>query len=70
MLSRLMRRYRVARLMWHFLVHEELRSQTPVPLLKRIEFVRRGFLSQWWDKYNLTDYALEDYFSDWAKAPG
>ncbi|KJS28611.1 MAG: hypothetical protein VR64_23820 [Desulfatitalea sp. BRH_c12] len=68
MLSSLKHHYRVSRLAWKFLVHEELKSPTPVPLNKRLSLLRRGYHGQAWELYDLTHYPLIDYFSDWAKA--
>jgi len=68
MLSALKNRYRVARLAWNFLVREEFKSTTPVPLLQRINLLRRGYHGQAWELYNLRENCLDDYFSDWSKA--
>lgn len=58
---------RRARLLWDFLVHEELPYHPQISLLRRFKLLRHGFLSKWWEIYNLDEYKLEDYFSDWKK---
>ena len=68
MFAELKRHYRIARLAWHFLTREEMSSTLPVPMLRRLAMLRRGYLSQADELFNLKDYKLEDYFSDWPKA--
>lgn len=68
MLKRIRNSYKLARLGWRFLTREEMRSSLQVPFIKRISFLRKGYLSQVNEIYNLKDYQLEDYFSDWSKA--
>lgn len=68
MLSQVAHCYRSARLAWRFLLREERKCRSGAPVHKRIDMLRRGFLSQAASLYNLADYALDDYFSDWAKA--
>ena len=60
--------YRQMRLAWRFVTHEEMRSSTSLGLRQRLAMLRLGFLSQTHELYNLKDYELSDYFSDWAKA--
>jgi len=45
-----------------------MKSTTPVPLFKRLSLLRRGYHGNVYDLYNLQDYPLEEYFSDWEKA--
>jgi hypothetical protein len=68
MLSQLKRQYRLARLVYRFVVREELSSPTPVSPRRRFGFVRRGYLSQSDVLYDLNTYPLQDYLSDMACA--
>ena len=60
--------YRTARLAWRFVTRDEMKSSLQIPFRKRVAMLRKGYLSQAAEIYNLTDYKLDDYFSDWAKA--
>jgi len=68
MLSYLKKQYRLARLAWKFIVVEEMKSPTPVNFFKRISLLSKGYHGQVAEIYNLKDYSIDDYFSDWSKA--
>jgi len=68
MLVKIKRQYRLAKLLYNFIFKEELKSPTKVPVLKRLYLLSKGFHSHVADLYNLKDFSLDDYFSDWAKA--
>lgn len=68
MVSRVKHRYRIMRLMWRLLVHDELGHPSPLTALQRLSCLRKGFLSRSVALYDSVAMGRGEYFSDWAKA--
>ena len=67
MLPLLQRGYLNAREIRHFLLRDELGSPVKVPLLTRLNMLRRGFLGQSAVLYDYSNSSLDEYVSDLAR---
>lgn len=65
-MTKLKKLYKQARLAYSF-IKKEFSSPSPMSLLKRFTYLLRGHHSHAVGFYNLDDYSLNDYFSDWAE---